>query len=86
MLSAEISENKGMQKLRTCIVLTFNTLLFSVCSISLVASIMFSIYAKLSSHVLAIREKEQVFTLARLKIVPTIKNMICRCLLYDCEM
>ena len=27
-----------------------------------------------------------VFTLARLKIVPTIKNLICRCLTFDCEM
>ncbi len=36
------------------IVFTFNSLLFSVCSISLVASVMLSIYAKLSSHVLAI--------------------------------
>ena len=27
-----------------------------------------------------------VFTLARLKIVPTIKNLICRCLLYDYKM
>ena len=27
-----------------------------------------------------------VFTLGRLKIVPTIKNLICRCLLCDCEM
>ena len=25
-----------------------------------------------------------VFTLARLKIIPTIKNLICRRLLYDC--
>ena len=37
------------------------------------------------------RERERVnmqgtvFTLARLKTVPTIKNLICRCLLYDCE-
>ena len=25
-------------------------------------------------------------TIARLKIVPTMKNLICRCLLNDCEM
>ena len=57
---------------------------------------MLSIYAKLSSHVLAIQEREReraavnkqgtVFTLARLKIFPTIKNLICKCLLFDCEM
>ena len=52
---------------------------------------MHSVYAKLSSHVLAIQEraavnmKESLFTLARLKIVLTIKNfedaffMIVRC-------
>ena len=52
---------------------------------------MLSIYAKLSSQVLVFRERAAanmqgtVFTLARLKMVPTIKNLICRCLLYDCE-
>ena len=52
---------------------------------------MLSIYAELSSHVLAIRERAAVnmqgtvFTLARLKIVSTMKNLICRCLLYYCE-
>ena len=29
---------------------------------------------------------QTVFTLAELKIVTTIKNLICTCLLYDCEM
>ena len=68
------------------------THLFSVCSTTLVASVMLSVYAKLSSHVLAIRDRAAVnlqgtvFTLAGLKIVPTIKNFICRCLLYDSEM
>ena len=49
---------------------------------------MLPIYAKLSSHVLAIQERREreavnmigtVLTLARLKVVPTIKNLICRC-------
>ena len=67
--------------------------MFSVCSISLVASVMLSIYAQLSSHVVAIERdraavnmQRTVFTLAGLKIVPTIKNVICRCLLYSFEM
>ena len=45
----------GMQKLRTCCSDSFHfehCLLFSVCSISLVASVMLSMYAKLSSRVL----------------------------------
>ena len=48
---------------------------------------MVSVYAKLCSHVLAIRERAAVnmhgtlITLARLEIVSTIKNLICRCLL-----
>ena len=33
----------------------------------------------------AVNMQGTVFTLARLKIVPTIKNLICRCLVYDCE-
>ena len=44
---------------------------------------MFSIYVKPSSHVLAIQEmgaavnmQRTVFTIARLKIVPTLKNLI----------
>ena len=50
---------------------------------------MFSTYAKLSSRLLAVRKRERereredthmqgtVFTSARLKIVPTIKNLYC---------
>ena len=34
----------------------------------------------------AVNMHKTVFTLARLKIVPTIKNLIGRCLLYDSEM
>ena len=53
----KLSENKEMQKLRrTCCSDSLHSqhcLLFSVCSISLVASVLLSIYAKLSSHVLA---------------------------------
>ena len=54
------SENKGMQKLRTCCSdsLPFQYI-FSVCSIPLDASVMLSPCAKLSSHVLAIRERER---------------------------
>ena len=70
-------------------------LLFSVCSISLTkyglyASVMLSIYAKLSSCLLGVRKRERaaahmqgtVFTFARFKIVPTIKNLYrihCQC-------
>ena len=71
------------------IVSTFNSLLFSVYSTSLTkyglyASIMLSIYAKLSRPLLAARKRERlymlgtVFNLVRLKIVPTIKNH-CQC-------
>ena len=67
------------------IVITINSLLFPVCSISLVASVMLSIYAKLSIHVFTIQERERaavnmqgtVNTIARLKIDPTIRNLIC---------
>ena len=55
-------------------------LLCSVCCISLVASVMLSIYAKLSSHLL-VSERESgsnmqgtVFTLASLKIVPSYRQ------------
>ena len=85
-----------MQKLRklvVVIVFTLNTcLLFSVCSISLVASVMLSILLNYPvMYLLSEREREAVnmkrtvFT-ARLIIYPTIKNLICRSLLYDCEM
>ena len=54
---------------------------------------MLSIYVKLSNHVLDIQAREPainmqgtVIALARLKIVPTIKNLICRYLVYDCGM
>ena len=49
---------------------------------------MLSIYAKPSSHVLIMRERAvvdmigTVFTLVQLKIIPTIRNLICRCLIY----
>ena len=50
------------QKLRRkkveVIVLTLETLVFSLLYISLVASVMLSVYVKLASHVLAIRERE----------------------------
>ena len=49
VLSEEIVRKQVMQKLRRIccmIVFTFNCLLFSVCSILLVASVMLSIYAK----------------------------------------
>ena len=54
-------ENKGMQKLRRICCsdsfLFLHSLLFSVSTISLAASIMLSIYDKLSSHALAIWER-----------------------------
>ncbi len=71
VLSAEIVE---------MIVCIFkNCLLFSVCSISLAASVMVSRYGKLSSYVVTIRERERaavntqenVLTLAGLEIVPS---------------
>ena len=46
--------------------LHFNTNFQSVYSILLVASVMLSIYAKLSSHVLSIRESEQQYTFKEL--------------------
>ena len=100
MLSVELSEIKEKQKLRRTSLsdsLHFNTVCCFQC-VLLVTSVMLSIYAKLFSLVLALRERERerereainmqgtVFTLARLKIVPTTKNLICRCHLYDCEM
>ena len=66
-------------------------ILFSLRSIISCISIL-SICVTLSSHVLAIRERMAinmqgtVFTLTRLKIVLTIKNLNCICLLYNCEM
>ena len=70
-------------------------LLFSVCSISLTkyrlyASVMLSIYAELLSRLLAVLTRERAaahmqgtaLTLARLKIVSTIKNLYhiqCQC-------
>ena len=49
---------------------------------------MLSIYAKLSTRYpkvrAAVNMQGTVFTFTRLKIVPTIKNLICRCLIYDC--
>ncbi len=56
---------------------------------------MFSTYAKLSSRLLAVRKREReathmqetVFTSARLKIVPTIKNLYriqCQSALVNC--
>ena len=87
MLSEEIISKleKTMQKLtRICSsVCTFDTsLLFSVCCISLaqlliMASVLLSIYAKPSSHLLPVERESgskhegTVFTLARLKIVPS---------------
>ena len=62
------------------IVCTFNPVYcsqFALQSTSLVASVMLSIYAKLSISVLAVRERATVnmqgtvFNLARLKIVPS---------------
>ena len=54
------------QKLRRkkveVIVLTLETLVFSLLYISLVASVMLSVYVKLASHVLAIREREWQYT------------------------
>ncbi len=53
---------------------------------------MLSIYAELSNHVLAIREivavsmQGTVLTIERFKIVPTVTNLICICLLCDGEM
>ncbi len=53
---------------------------------------MLSVYAKLFSYILTVRVRvavnmqETVLTIARLKIVPTIKNLICSCLIYDCKM
>ena len=60
-----------------CSISSVVTHVFPVCSIS---SVMLSIYAKLPSHVLAERERESkplgtVFTLARLKVGPTIKKL-----------
>ena len=54
---------------------------------------MLSIFARLSSRLLAVREREgtaahmqgTVFTLARLKIVPTINLYHIQCLYFDCE-
>ena len=72
--------------------------MFSVCSISLVLSVVLLYILNFQSctHYQRERERERereavnmhgtMFTLARLKIVPMIKNLICRCLLYDCEM
>ena len=55
MFLQKFSENKGMQKpRRICCSDSLHFKHFSACSISLVASIMLSIYAKLSSHGLAI--------------------------------
>ena len=84
---------RNYQRIKACrsreelveeIVPTFHYLLFSVCSISLVASAMLSINAKLSSNVLAVREREReavnmqgtVFKLARLKKVPSYHQKI----------
>ena len=57
----KLSENKEMQKLRRTVeVIFFILTLFIVFGVlsSLVASVMLSIYATLSSHVLAIRERK----------------------------
>ena len=89
-------KKNGMQTLRRICysdIFTFNNVYcfqFAL-HISLVAQAMLSIYAKLSSHILAIGVRAPVnmqgtvFTLARLKIIPTIKNWICS-RLYDCAM
>ena len=45
---------------RICVIVcTFNSLLLSVCSMSLVSSVMLSIYGRLSSHVLAIHPSKK---------------------------
>ena len=43
-------------------------------------------YSLFEREKVVINMQGTVINLARLKIVPTIKNLICRCLLYDCEM
>ena len=64
----KLSENKGMEKLTRLCTSDFpfdHCLLFSVCSISLVASVMLSLYAKLSSHVLTVHVRESSSKCAR---------------------
>ena len=93
VLSAEIiKEQRNAEAEKNLLVFTFNTVYCFQFAYIISSSVMLSIYAKLYCHVLNIREsgskyaKKKVFTLARLKIVSTIKNLICRCLLYDYEM
>ena len=66
MLSAEIIRELRDTEAETNFLKWLSALsalfLLSVCSISLVASVMLSIYAKLFSHVLAIRERQRQYT------------------------
>ena len=71
-----------MQELRRICCSELTLLIVLVCSTPLVASIMLSIYAKLSSHVLAIRERAAI-NMQGTVFLSKIEN---RCLLYDCEM
>ena len=85
-----------MRKQRRTLVIVALSTLFIVFSLLYIISciIILSVYAKLPSHGFAIRERGRVavnmqgtvFTIARLIIVPTIMNLICRCHLYDSEM
>ena len=75
-LLCKLSENKGMQKLRRLVEFTFSTFVFSFLYIFSCSVMLFAIRERERASV----NMQTVLTLAGLKIVFTIMNLICRCL------